>query len=293
MYFVKDKNFPDLEEMDEFLNDFSNLTHHQQIQDKALKFIKNIDGVEAIFLGGSLANETGDIFSDIDFYVVLKDNGDKEKVAAVILNNLDEFGHLIHVYPSAAKRQDVIVYFKPLVKFELAFKSLEQIRKSWKMGSAAMLLFDRNGLGQEALENAKKIEFDFRRYEDEVRRLAVSLPSFCFITAGYILRGEIITSKDFIAWMRRNLMRISGFLLGIWDEGTRRAEQRFPTEILNYYNLILLGTEEQMWDALDTLLDWYENFLCPEFDKKQLVHAKVEVDPMRNLLKTLRIKGPI
>jgi hypothetical protein len=102
-----------------------------------------------------------------------------------------------------------------------------------------------------------------------------------------MIRGEHITAIDFAAWIRRLLLRVSGFLLGMWDEGTRKAELRFPRELINYYHHCKIGKIEDMWQCLDVFLEWFSEWLVPRFDKSGIINAKDEVKLIRAILKEL------
>ena len=54
------------------------------------------------------------------------------------------------------------------------------------------------------------------------------------------------------------MLRVCGWLFGLYDEGPRRAEQRFPEDVLDYYNKSRVKTVDEIWNGLQILLDWYE-----------------------------------
>ncbi|MBD3343272.1 MAG: hypothetical protein GF353_29520 [Candidatus Lokiarchaeota archaeon] len=159
--------------------------------------------------------------------------------------------------------------------------------KLWRVGQKSKLLFDRENWGNIALEKAKKISFRFESYEFEVENFAIALPGLCYIVAGYLVRKEYITSMDFVAWIRRNMMRISGFLLDIWDEGTRRAEKRFPDKINRYYRTIKIDSIEDLWKSLDVILEWFSVFIVPRLEERGIPHALKEVAPIKATIKKL------
>ncbi|TFG28753.1 MAG: hypothetical protein EU532_04610 [Promethearchaeota archaeon] len=284
------QNIPEMDEIDDFFNTIEDLQYHQKIITNGLEMMKDISEIEAVFLMGSLALEIGDIFSDIDFYLMYKKVDDIEKIKSKIFSRINKVGSIIHIFNSNANPKDIILYFRPYVKLELAFRTFETISNKWKIANSSKLLFDRNGLGKEAIKTAKKISFNLNRYEREIKNIAIALPSFCYNIAGYMIRGEFITSIDFVAWIRRVLMRISGFLLGMWDEGTRKAEKRFPEELINYYHLCRVKELDEIWQCLEVFLTWYSNWLVPKFEERKIPHALAEVELIRKILSKLRKK---
>jgi predicted nucleotidyltransferase len=282
---VYPQNIPAKNEIQAFLANFNALSNHQKIIQKALKIAKSLPQIEAVLLLGSLAIGRADIFSDIDFYIVIKEKNHLEQIKQHFLHNLNEIGAPIHVFESNAYPNSSIIYFKPFVKFELVIEDYNKLVKNWRVGRVVELLFDRNGLGARAIQTAKKIKFDLKKYQNEIKNVAIELPSFCYNIAGYILRGEYITSIDFIAWIRRLLLRICGFFLEVWDEGTRRAELRFPEEVINYYYRCQLKEKDDIWLVLHSILDWYSNWLVPRFELHEINHANEEIPIIRYILK--------
>ena len=284
------RNIPELKEIKNILNNYHDLHHHKNIYKKALQRISSINLVEAIFILGSLADGTADFFSDIDFYVMCVEKEDIETIQNQILSNVNQIAPIIHIYKSNAKSNDLIIYFKPFVKFELVIDINENLSNKWKLGNSSKILFDRNGLGEKTLQDAQKLKFNFLEHINEIKNLAIELPSFCYIICGYLMRGEYVTSVDFISWIRRKMLRVSGFLLGIRDEGTRRAEERFPPELIDYYTKLMIANFDEIWDKLHIILDWYSYWMVSRFIENNIAHAEKEVFLIRNIVNILRIK---
>ncbi|TFF96178.1 MAG: nucleotidyltransferase domain-containing protein [Promethearchaeota archaeon] len=287
---ISSENVPSFSLLKEFLKHPENLTYHTQILQNAVDFFKQIDGVEAIFVLGSLAKDQADIYSDIDLFVIFEDSEKKAQIRNHFLTAKDQIGTLLHMYSSHGHKDDLILYYQPFIKLEIGFRGVHEVMGKWKMGAQAKLVFDRHAIGKEILESASDVSFQFSRYEKEVKNMAMALPSFCFIIAGYVMRGEIITTIDFVAWIRRNLLRISGFLLGLWDEGTRRAELRFPEEVIEYYHQSRFEKIEEVWACLDSFLDWYSHWLVPKFEERGIIHAQAEVTLLRKIIEIHRLK---
>lgn len=287
---INQENVPKFKEIKPALLEYKNIKLHKQLFENALLICKSIPKVEAIFLIGSIADGSADFFSDIDFYVMCNLNKEIKEIQDKILDKINELGSIIHVYRSNAKPNDVIIYFKPFIKFELVIQTGSDLSRKWKLAVSSKLLFDRNGYGQKILNDTKKLTFNIEDHINEVSNLALGIPSFCLIIAGYLIRGEFITSIDFLSWIRRKMLRISGFLLGIWDEGTRRAEQRFPKELVAYYNSLGIGLNEEMWENLRNILDWYANWMIPRFKSYGIINAESEVRVIREVIDFLEEK---
>lgn len=152
------------------------------------------------------------------------------------------------------------------------------------------ILYDRNGLAESVVNDAKQHRFDIKEHLPVINSRAAAIPVFMYITAGHLVRGEKITAVNDIDWIRNDMLTISGWLLGQYDEGCRRAEERFPVEVLDYYNRSRVKKVDEIWDGLQILLDWYDQWMVPEFDKFDVTHSQEQVAQMRDILRLLRSK---
>lgn len=281
---------PSEEELEDFFTDTSVTDWHYRLVESALGIARGIPEVEAVFLMGSLGKGEGDIFSDVDFYMVHGGDNDEEAAASIrhqFIERINEIGDVIHSFSSTFNPKDAIVYFKPFVKFEMGIKSIDAASESWKSPSCK-LLFDRNGLGRKAMQSASGICFDLNEHTAELRNAAIACPSFCYITAACIVRGEHVTAMFDLDWVRAYLLKVSGWFLGIWDEGPRRAEQRFPAEVLDYFNRSAAADVDSIWNSVDVILDWYANWLVPKFEQNRIPHTLHEVPRIRWMFRKLR-----
>jgi predicted nucleotidyltransferase len=285
---LNSENIPSKKELQQFIQDINNTSFHESIISDAVGVSRKIPAVEAVFLLGSLSEGKGDIFSDIDFYLMIKDDQNYNNILETFLSDIDKLGDVIHIFRSNAKKNSIIIYLKPYIKFELVVETFSTLCDEWRVGERGSLLYDKNGMGKEALSIAKKLEFNMGRHLDEIRNMALDLPSFCFLIAGYMMRGEHVTIIDFIAWIRRKMLRISGFLLGMRDEGTRRAEQRFPEDLIRYYERCKVKAMEDVWDCLMVFLEWYSDWMVPKFEEHEIIHAGQEVQVIKSAINQLR-----
>jgi predicted nucleotidyltransferase len=288
MQTVFKENFPSKEEVAAFLEDTACMDWHETIIEKATAIASSIPEVETILLKGSLAKGEGDIFSDIDFLILHM--GDESTTAIIrkqMMEKLSDIGDVIHYFFSTVDNETPIIYFKPWVKFELDIGLVENARNRWKH-SFAKILFDRNGLGAAVVEEASKVTFDLGDHVLQISNLAIALPSFVYIVAGFVVRGEYITAVDFLDYVRNEMLTVNGLLLGLWDEGPRRAGKRFPEKVLYYYNRTRVA--EVSWLALGYLLDWYEDWLIPRFEQLETPHAKHEIPTLKLMLRQLEKK---
>jgi hypothetical protein len=211
------------------------------------------------------------------------------KILERFLNELEKTEPIIQHFPSTANPNDSIVYLHPFLKFELSVATSDELKNRWRVG-LGKVLFDRNGHTANVVSEAKKLKFHIDEHIPVIAMRAAAIPVFTYITAGHLVRGEKMTALNDIDWIRNDMLRVSGWLLGLYDEGCRRAEERFHGEVLEYYNRSRVQVVNEIWDGLQILLDWYEQWLVPEFEKLQIDHSQGQVAQMRNILRLLSLK---
>lgn len=74
--------------------------------------------IEAFFLGGSLAQETADAYSDIDFRLVLADSASKSAVLSTITTHFHDQIAFIETNASFYK----VLHFKNFIKISLSIR---------------------------------------------------------------------------------------------------------------------------------------------------------------------------
>ncbi|MFX1416656.1 MAG: nucleotidyltransferase domain-containing protein, partial [Promethearchaeota archaeon] len=232
---MKLDSIPSIGEFEKFLKDVSVTDWHNALVDNALEVVKDIPEAEGVILKGSLGKGEGDIFSDIDF-VIIHDGepADSAGISHKFMDELDRIGEMIHFFTSTASLEDKIIYFRPFVKFELNVRTCKQAGEDWR-SSIGKILFDRRGRLSEVVAVASEVRFSIDDVMDMIRDRAIQIPTFCYITAGFVVRGEDATALNALDWVSNDMLKLSGWILGQWDEGTRRAEERFPKEVLDFY----------------------------------------------------------
>jgi len=281
---------PSLDVFEEFLEDVTTTKYHYEIIDKALIIAKDIEEVEGVILKGSLGKSEGDIFSDIDFQIVHSRTPEESAVIMdKFMERLSELGEIIQYFPSTAFAEDQIIYIHPFVKFELSVGTCDANAQKWHVASAKVL-FDRNGFVKDIIEEAKTLPFNFDDVYAIVKGRATAIPAFTYITAGFVVRGENIAAIEAVDWIAAEMLRISGWFLGIRDEGPRRAEQRFPKEVLSYYNRSRAKDIIDVWNSLQVFLDWFAEWMVPLLEKRNIPHSAHQVPNMRGVLAILKGK---
>lgn len=293
MFEGKTGPLPPLKDFEKFLKDVKSTNYHYELIERALEVAKSIDEVEGVLLKGSLGKGEGDIFSDIDFQILHNDEPeDSDLIKSKFMKHLSEVGNVIQFFPSTAFAEDSIIYFHPFVKFELSVGTCRGATCKWRIG-AAKILFDRNGLVHNTVEQSKTIPLEFDTVLPIIQGRAIALPVFTYITAGFVVRGEYIAAVEAVDWIAEEMLRISGWLVGIRDEGPRRAEKRFPKEVLSYFHSTRVKDTPEVWNSLEVILDWYEKWMIEKLDEHNIPHSAHQVPRMRQVLKLLKSKTSV
>jgi len=279
-------NLPSDNEIDDLMSNLDSTKWHDGIVERAVNITKKIPGVKAIVLRGSLANKTGDAFSDIDFYIL----HDKSENESVLIRNgfmkkISNIGDVVHFFTSTYDLNSRIIFFKPFIKFELDVKTLKEAR-SWQP-EKIKILYDPKGVMNHILLISDG-EFKLDSVLEDIRNTAVAFPAFCYITAGHLVRGEWITALEDIQWVRSKLLQTSSWFLSQWDEGPRRAEQRFPRPIIDFYWSMQSTDVADIWNSISTAIGWYMDWLVPWFNEHSIKTAVEQIPLIRLLLGMLQ-----
>lgn len=294
---VDDWEPPTSTDLTTFFDDLKEIKWHNIIIENARNIVESITEVQAVFLKGSFANDTADIFSDIDF-VIMHDGTEKtaEHIKKQFLEHLSEIGRVIHIYFSTVNMKDLIIYFTPYIKFELFIRSFDYLKKSWKIASSK-ILYDKAGWGKIVLTETAKNIFKIENFQEEIGNYAIAFPSLCYIIAGYVRRGEHLTAFNDLDWLRDTLLRISSYFLGFHWEGVRRAEfeGKFPADILDYYTKTRVSKVTEIYDSLNIILEWYCEWFIPNVEKYfgKIPNTKHQVKPLRVVLQLFKDKKEI
>ena len=253
-------------ESGDFLSVLDSTVIQEEIAQKATAVARQIPEIEAVILRGSLATQSGDVFSDIDLLLVCRSLDQVAGLKNTFLSRADSIGSLVHHYSSVVNPVNHLLFFEPLVQLELDFKTYEQAANSWKTANGR-LLYDRTRRGRSAIEASRQKRFDIESCRPFLTNTAAVIPVSVCQVCGYYTRGERLTAWDDLDWLRNLMLRASGYLLGMWDEGPRRAETRFPAEVVHYYRETRAVSTTNLWDAVDLLLKWYVEWMVPRLQR--------------------------
>lgn len=281
-------DFLSISEMEEFISDATNVVHHQRLIANTVQVANKIKHIEGLLLRGSLGSGNGDLFSDIDMiFFYDEETTTYSVIKEEILHKLHEIGSPVGYFYNTVNQKDLIIYFHPFIKYELTIRSLESMRNRRNL-SKAKILYDPKGFVSKLVEESFHIQFQLKSHFDEIKNFTECFSSMCYIISGYVVRGEHLTAIDDLDWLRNWSLKVSGWLLGMIDEGPRRAELRFPRQVLEFYRKSRVKDSAEIWNALYIMFDWFETWLLPQLEERGIKHTGTDIIFIKQTLQALQ-----
>jgi predicted nucleotidyltransferase len=271
--------------------DLSSTAIHRELANRAAQVLARVPCVQAVLLKGSLVRGTGDAFSDVDLLVLQDDEPEAwSTIDEYLLNHLKEIGEPMHWYRSMVSQRDLLVYFRPWVMVEFDVRTVESSSMSWKTAYSEVL-FDRSSLGEQVIRESARLCPSMEHSREEIERNIGAFCVVCTRVQGYYLRGELMTAHDDLAWLRDRMLWLSGAVLGLWYEGPRRAEGRFPDDIVQVWRRSCPNSDDGLPAAATVLIDWYEEWLTPRLKTSGINCPEQPVRVAREFCRLLLGKG--
>jgi predicted nucleotidyltransferase len=165
-----------------------------KLLDSTVAFFANDQGVEAIFLTGSLATPVNDPYSDIDLKIVAPQSEQKRLVAAR-LKSPESWGDLLF-NEWVEGTQHCVSHFRPFLKIDVFYLDSSSIAPSPWWSFPSRVLLDRTGLVRRILSESMHLKIPGPT-EREVSRtiskaLAAAHESFRRTRRGELLYGQTL-----------------------------------------------------------------------------------------------------
>jgi predicted nucleotidyltransferase len=212
-----------------------------EVRDKMLTDIidnlKKKSGVEAIFLGGSLANDNHDIYSDIDLRIVVSEDRFNEYIG-IKQQVVSEFGEILFyedLYPGAPY---TIAHYSNFIKIDMFIYTFSRFTPSiWfqKM----KIIFDPSGQLQHIKEQSNIIMYKVTK--DDIEKWRGKVFSYIHEVYRRVMREEYYYALSMMNNLRSCM--VSGWNMeaerhsnDLWDwskiEGSRSQLDKWQLEML-------------------------------------------------------------
>src|SRR5690554_5399005 len=198
-----------------------------QMIDKTKSIAQNDKNISAVFMYGSFTKNEGDKYSDIEFYIFLKD---KEKFSA---ENWVSQIHPLALYFTNEFGSEVAI-FENMIRGEFHFLTNDQMEviKSWDglvefSDFDKMILVDKEGLLTNTLKEIKT-KIPDRTTDENILWLSQSILNVLLTTSNLIKRGEFAHAHQSLSNVQKYLLwliRITTDKTQHWESPTKSLEK--------------------------------------------------------------------
>lgn len=209
----------------------------EKLLSKIITKLESKAGIEAIFIGGSLANNTQDLYSDINLRIVVSEDNYGE-----ILDSkqqlLSEFGEVLFFEDFTPKGIYTIAHYSNFLKVDLFIYTFSRLSPSiWLQGIKVFL--DTTGKLQNIVEQSNLITYEVTK--DEVDRWRGKIFSYIHETYRRVMREEYYYALSMMNNLRSFI--VSGWNMEVgrhsnnpWDwskiEGSRSHLEPWQLKLL-------------------------------------------------------------
>ena len=207
------------------------LPAHRALLERAVNYFRDDDRIVGMILGGSLAHGAADLYSDVDLYIVARDESfealfdERDDAARSIGSPLFSFA----VDPVPGGSRDYIVTCPGPVKLDLMYYRESEVGLDQKWAGRRVLVDDSG-----SLETIVSRSATFRLDLPEPKTLLELDQKFwtwCWYVFGKIMRGELWEALDGIHGIRsRALLPMLDWISERPHEGYRRLESKVDPE---------------------------------------------------------------
>ena len=239
-------------EIDERWPGLGRLGEHRRLLERAIARFREDARVAGLVVGGSLAHGAADPYSDLDLYVIARDEAHDElfaeRDAAAEAVGSPLFGFVVDPLPGGSI--DHIVVYEGLVKFDFMYLKESDFEPAPKW-AGCVVLKDASGRVGSGVARSEGLAPP-RPSADELLELNQKFWVWCWYVFGKILRGELWEALDGIHGIRTlALVPMLDWAAERPQEGYRRLERKTDSEAVVRLEATVAGVEP---DALHAAL---------------------------------------
>lgn len=204
---------------------------HRALLQRAVNQFEDDDKAVGMILGGSLAHGNADFYSDVDLYVVTRDETletlFEERNAAARTIGSPWFGFDVEPVPGGSR--DYIVTYPGPVKLDLMYYSESEMLPAPKW-AGCVVLKDESGLITDVLARSSDLAPSLPPPE-ALLELDQKFWTWCWYVFGKIMRGELWEALDGVHSIRSQvLLPMLDWTFDRRHEGYRRLENKVDPE---------------------------------------------------------------
>jgi predicted nucleotidyltransferase len=249
--------------------DLGRLPKHRDLLERAVAHFSDDDRVSGLILGGSLAHGSPDFYSDVDLYIIVRDESfdtvfaERDKVAEAMGDPLISFD----VEPVPGGSRDHIVTYEGPIKFDFMYyrESEPTPDRKW---AARPVLKDRDGRFIRLVSLSAEAALPSPEVED-LLVLNEKFWTWCWYVFGKISRGELWEALDGIHAIRTSaLLPLLAWSTHSPQEGYRRLEGKTDPQTAARLEATVAALEpESLYAALKAEMDLFRDLRKTAFDR--------------------------
>lgn len=245
---------------------FVQLPTHKKIAEKIFDLLHQDERVLGIYLSGSFAHGKPDIYSDLDFYILVPAES-REQIKKDHEKLRGQVGDIVSSFPAThlGDPNQFITFYRESYPIHVDYQY--RIRDELvprKKDRDALILLDKSGELKEWKDKCGSMEESYSPTQEQLQYFEDRFWAWCIYTDSKIKRGELWEARDAIEYLRNNvLVRLAYYIHALRFEGNRRVETKFPKAIVSSLDATLQkGTLQTHYsDALLAIANCYVEFM--------------------------------
>jgi predicted nucleotidyltransferase len=258
------------------------LPAHHTLLERAVDHFRDDGRVMGMILGGSLAHGVPDFYSDVDLYIVTRDElfdavfDEREATALALGSPLFRFA----ADPIHGGSRDYIITYPGPVKLDLMYHRESEVVPLPKW-AGCVVLKDVSGLIEDVLVRSR--DLPLAPTSETLLELDQKFWILCWYVFGKIMRGEHWEALHGIHTIRSDvLLPELDWRAGRPHEGDRRLEIKLDPEMAERLTETLAPLEaEALHDALQAEISMFRDLRKPLFERASSTFDKVAGDEIK------------
>ncbi len=224
---------------------FERFPGHRARLIEASTIFSSRDCVAGLLLGGSFAYGNPDFYSDIDLYIVVRDEHFDVLFAehVEIANSLGKPISAFIADHNPGGLYDYIVLYDDFVKVDFIYLRSSQLHVMPKWGRFRVL-YDPEAVLSTLVSCSRNLQATFQLADPLV--LNQKFRGWCWYVFGKLMRGELWEALEGVSFIReRALLPMINAKNGFVDEGYRRLEKKMDDELAHDLQLTVASYDKE------------------------------------------------
>lgn len=268
------------------LPSLARLPEHRKLLERAVVRFRDDVRVVGLVAGGSLAHGEADFYSDIDLYIVVRDEAFDETFAErdVMVKAVGSPLFSFDVEPMPGGSTDHIVIYNGAVKFDFMYLKESDFKPDPKW-VGCVVLKDVRGVVGEVLAHSEGLAPP-RPTTEELLDLNQKFWTWCWYVFGKIVRGELWEALDGLHSIRSlALVPMLDWAAERPHEGYRRLERKTDAEAAARLMVTAAAVQpEALYAALQAEMELFRSLRAVLFDRYGLTFDRTPEQVLESMM---------